>query len=376
MASSATIPATTESTGISFGVEWPQDIARVIFEMTMSHRPVPVHLALVSRQVKDWVYPLIYRNLFFGRFTQFNTFHRRFNSTDPGFRRFCKRHVKGVFIRADVESDDVARLVLNLHAGLEALAIWGEVRPEAQLDMFAMEGILRAFTDTNVQDSNLALDQTRPQPLFPNLRRVSFSGQALCGNEITFAHLFFKNLTHVDIYFCRDTDWSLLRQLHALTHLSFNELDCFTERGYDVWMAKILKACPSSVQVIIFGCVHPIRSWDFYTRDVEGNKLNEESGKVSRLIDWIKAPVPGQRVPENYLEHHAISRLIAGWVDPRAVAGCLTSSLPSNHVLYDYIVYSPRCYPGDLFHSECGDGMSRTYWEMAEDLIRRRKEFG
>ncbi|KAF5362559.1 hypothetical protein D9756_002370 [Leucocoprinus leucothites] len=56
----------------------PLDLVRSMFELAMlEHRP-PSHFLLVSREVKSWVEPLLYRHVYFSNSKQVNLFYRTY----------------------------------------------------------------------------------------------------------------------------------------------------------------------------------------------------------------------------------------------------------------------------------------------------------
>ncbi|KAF5362281.1 hypothetical protein D9756_002386 [Leucocoprinus leucothites] len=427
-----------ESQPVNTTNEWtrsrsiPLDIARLIFEKVMEDTPIPVHLALVSRQVQHWVEPFIYRHLVFCNSISLRLFYRTFRERRHSHTKttsFFAEHVKTLHLlsgaaprveqmvaigrglkslRAVAGWDSSwGRLILGFLAddcsGLQGVRVVDTgkglrytVRNEREAWRDQAEKRRRAGTEDNLlrgwigpgagdedpQEDDSISNQVScwgrkeasedPFP-YKDLSRFSISAYALRVFRINLAHRVFRDLTHLDIYYCLLFDWSTLTSMRRLTHLAVDMLTHvdlpFTEMKHA--MEELCNHCRAMPQlkVIIFACIN----WWNRNFDI----LDDEDEVVAPINfsteDWDRS---GPLITTTNDEHHLhyLTQLCLGMRDPRVVLGIISDTLPNSHLMKEYMVdfiWPKNSYDWDF---SVPDHVHRESWDVAEDIIEKRKK--
>ncbi len=324
--------------------------------------------------------PLVYQNLSFYSALSFRSFYwktfRAQGSPLPKDSAFYRQHVKGVYVHTYADSPLLAAMISEM-TGIESLSLAERNAGEA-----ALRRILRSCPGTDSwHDIHPKRKRTKEAFPFTKLRRLSFSSLLLESFIIPkvkpiLTHPFFKDLTHIDVvHFSHFASWEDLCHCHSLTHLCFNDMASSlhhpSSRIWDSWITRLLEACPPSVKVVIFGCVD---SYNCAFYELDGDEQELDAWMVDQLSELMRGR-SRTKMPEYRFKYHAISRLTAGWMDPRAVAGCPANhhDLPIDYPISKNIVNTSRSNDPDHW-ALMGDKTVQDCWSMAEELIRQREE--
>ncbi|KAJ2925633.1 hypothetical protein H1R20_g11460, partial [Candolleomyces eurysporus] len=185
----------------------PQDIGRIIFEIAASlDLQTGAFCALVSKQVKTWVEPVLYRYIRIKDRKSLEYLSRTIrkpDSTKP--HAFFASHVKslafigpGSGIGGDVDSLSI----LKACRGVESLYLWSNIWVRSR----EKSKFQRFFTSPSTTLS--------PRRLF--IRHALSSPRDLSH----FGHAIFRNLTHLEVDVRDKWKWETLKQLDRLTHLA------------------------------------------------------------------------------------------------------------------------------------------------------------
>lgn len=326
--------------------------------------------------------PLIYRNLSFSRgpsFTSFywNIFRERGGPLSKD-NAFYRKHVKGLFVPVHTDSSLMAEMISKM-TGLESLSLTERNSGENTLRLVLRTCSGTGFRKGMTRPREEGAEETSP---FVNLRRLSFSSFLLedfvipKAKQAILTHPFFKDLTHIDIvHFSRFCNWEDLRHCQNLTHLCFNDMASSLRhppsRVWGTWITRLLKACPPSVKVVIFACVD---SYNCAFYELDGDELELDAWMLVEFSEFMRGRSTSERL-EHHFRYHTISRLMAGWIDPRAVAGRPTNhcDLPADYLFSDSIVNTSRLNDTDQ-RTFMEDEPVQDRWLMAEQLIRQREE--
>ncbi|TEB38218.1 hypothetical protein FA13DRAFT_1725871 [Coprinellus micaceus] len=174
----------------------PEDVVRLIFEVATEtdYTDCRLEFALISKQVKGWVEPIIYREVEVSSF-----FHRTImasDSTKPP--DFFARHVKSLMF--EMQEDSLVADILERCTSVQSLAVWYNTNPIATYAR-------KALTTYPLSPTHLSLSQ------------IHFK------DKDAFLYPIFENVTHLDLS-CPDSEndwnWGTLGVLEHLTHLSID----------------------------------------------------------------------------------------------------------------------------------------------------------
>ncbi|KAF9447728.1 hypothetical protein P691DRAFT_801918 [Macrolepiota fuliginosa MF-IS2] len=406
----------------------PVDIVRLIFEKAMEATPMPVHFALVSRRVQHWVEPLIYRNLTFRHPTSFTLFYRTLRNrrySPSKSTSFFAKHVKSLHI-VNKTAPKMERMIAigRVLKGLRATAGWDtswgcfvlgflafdsistfgralestgwrlntrEMREGRRDDAERRrrtrrdEGLLRGWVDPDdlegkVEEQLVPEEAVEhPEDTYPykDLRRLSISAHSLRILHLDLTNRLFRDITHLDIYYCRLYDWSTLTTLKNLTHVAIDFLTLvnlnFTEMKH--CMGDTIRFCQQlpHLKAIIFACVN------WWSRDFD--LLDDEHDGLSPLNyppdDWQSGgPLILTTINEHHL--HYFTQLSLGMHDPRVVLGVVSDCLRKSHLMKEYMVdfvWPKNSHDWDF---TVPTEEHKESWDIAEEIIemrvRRREE--
>jgi hypothetical protein len=235
--------------------------------------------------------------------------------------------------------------------------------------MLELEALAQA-EDTHSSPVEFSQDPQELEDPFPfkELRRLSISGYAVREFRLDFTHRIFRDITHLDIYYCRKYDWSTLKAMKNLTHIALDFLT-LVELSYiemEQCMDETILYCQTLpyLKVVIFACVNR-RSRDFDVMDDTQSPLNVLPE------DWYNgSPLIPTLVDEHSL--HYFTRLCLGMHDPRIVLGIVSECLQPSHLMMDNMVnfvWPRNSYDWDFTVST---EEHRESWDVAEEIIERR----
>lgn len=203
---------------------------------------------------------------------------------------------------------------------------------------------------------------------FKELRRLSLSAHAVREFRLDFTHRIFRDITHLDIYYCRAYDWSTIKAMKNLTYVAFDFLTLvnLVYIEMETCMDETIRYCQTLpyLKVIIFACV----SW--WTRDFD---LMDDAQMPLNVPpeDWHNGdPLISTMVDEHSL--HYFTRLSLGMRDPRVVLGIVSDCLEPSHLMRDHMVnfiWPKNSYDWDFTVPK---ERHKESWEVAEEIIERR----
>ncbi|KAF5317234.1 hypothetical protein D9611_003840 [Ephemerocybe angulata] len=208
----------------------PEDIGRTIFE-TAAENGDGYRCALISRKVKLWVEPILYRNVTVYGNGLFARTIRDEESTKPP--DFFATHVKTLLFEHTSRREDVPIIVRKCHRAW-SIGFWiAEARIADEL---------RELVTTDL--------------LTPT--QLSVGGRLFPANQLHFSHPIFRNVTHLDVMGkdSFDWEWESLLQLKKLTHFSL-DVQVNTQQNPFKQAQRILAFCPESLRVFILTEVGP-----------------------------------------------------------------------------------------------------------------------
>ncbi|KAJ3566606.1 hypothetical protein NP233_g6885 [Leucocoprinus birnbaumii] len=197
--------------GFSLFSQFPLDIQRLIFEEAFeASMRKDVDIALVSKEVRSWIEPLMYQCITLNRhtYTNLKSERRRFRLFASTFkdgskpRKFYANYIHRLFID-DLHKWSLAEELLPLCLNLQSLACWANPISTNQM-------VLRSLLSPDTLQ-------------LPYLRRLSLYWGSLPLEYRSFYHPIFKNLTHLDIDFSFEVSWT---GLSSLENLRYFNLDC------------------------------------------------------------------------------------------------------------------------------------------------------
>ncbi|KAJ7142963.1 hypothetical protein C8R44DRAFT_761485 [Mycena epipterygia] len=267
----------------------PAELEREIFEIAAlsNSRSIP-RLLLVSRRVRIWIEPLLYRIVVFRsplstlvRFPS-NVFDPETRTKSPAF---FQQHVHHLCVgNMDVVSHKALEAILSTCSGVYDLLISIYDPPPNTLALIATMPLQRLCADLHF--------------LFAT-------------DTIDFAHPVFANITHLDLLDPDMGDWGGLALLPSLTHLAFNDdaptdvlrtvlADCAALRVLTLLCdtrATELSALASDVRLVVVLCTSSqwfredwqrgARGGRDYWRTAEEFIERRRAGTVDPLRFWV-----------------------------------------------------------------------------------------
>ncbi|KAF6761233.1 hypothetical protein DFP72DRAFT_880469 [Ephemerocybe angulata] len=220
----------------------PEDVASNVFELAaVKSAADSLSLATVSRKVKSWVEPIIYREVSVDQSGLFVRTIRDTISTKPS--NFFALHVKSVFIDWDS---------LEKCLSVRSVALWVATRPWPPL---------WAFMGTN----------------YPVIapRRLSLTSSALDDSDRDFSRPIFREVTHLDLGLLKDQTevWK------GLTHL----------RKFIQTVGVIIAELPPTLQVLVIGHHREISETDL---EAIVQKGADHRAVLLRIVDEEDSPPP------------------------------------------------------------------------------------
>jgi hypothetical protein len=365
----------------------PLDIVRSIFDMAMWEYPKPVHLLLVSQEVKSWsvgenacsmlfisefgslrIEPLLYQHIYLPDRRRLGLLYRTYserkkrlrqhdNSTE---RRYISlRGTKSVILYT---YPFTTIPMFGEMTGLERIEFGYYAKPFI-FDSFCLSGKTPSASTTNEAQEDTYY--------YKNIRHLSLYGASLTPST-TFCHRAFRDITHLDMYFSEHVAWETLRHLQSLTHLALDMVECCLQSQLlsapvlESWVSSIVTACPPTVQALIICCIDAHNeSFDLLDFIRSGSELGTtDGGGKTRIPSSVASnPKDYHRIPLHNLQY--LSRLALGKVDRRVVCGS-TTELHDNHTFRNGVVYITYREQGRRF------GHDGTRWYEAERIIKRR----
>ena len=336
--------------------DMPEDIGRMIFEsITESDRKTGFSCALVSRKVNLWyvsqflrylvnfilnrrVEPFLYRHVVVQRRDQLSHFHRTIHHSRLGKTpHFFSSHVKSLVIV-------LGSIYTSGSSHLEKILEILEACPN--VETLAFSGHLITDRDSWVASQNL-LDFIAAPELAP--RRLYIGSKLFHDHQRHFSHPIFQNATHLELICQRDFgdslkeqwDWSTLRYLTNLTHLSVYFEPTWERASYAECVERTISACPQSLRVFV--------AWLMV------------GGPVS-LRDGLRA------IQEGYLDERVVLGYVA-WTHVGINTGSHPYTLVRSYEDMDNGTYQWDAAADDCSESEGGESM----WALAEDIIEKRR---
>lgn len=251
-------------------------------------------------------------------------------------------------------------------AGPDELSLRGWVEGEDSEEMEKDSQDLRVQSDLEALKGS-----TEDSFAYKDLRRLSLSAHSLRIFRINFTNRLFRDITHLDVYYCRLYDWSTITRMKNLTHLA---VDFLTLVNLDFMemkqcMDEMIGYCQELplLKVMIFACVNWWRK-DFDLLDDEDNvlsPLNFLSG------DWrTGGPLISMTIDECHL--HYFTQLSLGMHDPRVVLGVVSDCLPKSHLMKEHMVnfvWPRNSYDWDF---TVPTEKHKESWDVAEEIIEKR----
>ncbi|KAF5326645.1 hypothetical protein D9611_000706 [Ephemerocybe angulata] len=196
----------------------PEDVTRLIFEIAAEDRAHRLVYPLVSKRVRSWAEPVIYREVVVD--TTYRFIHTINNQASSKPENFFALHVKSLFFD-NIPPHFIAPIVEKCSSVL-SLTIWS--------------------TGYTLPEPNMLMGLTGSAP-----RRLSLTVSAIALQERHFSHPIFQEVTHLDI-FCVDRDeemaWATLKGLKNLTHLSVQSHPGEQHQ-------QILRGIPAGLHVVV-----------------------------------------------------------------------------------------------------------------------------
>ncbi|TFK74632.1 hypothetical protein BDN72DRAFT_955630 [Pluteus cervinus] len=179
--------------------ELPEDIERLVLEYTALLFPeMTLQLIMISRSVKRWIEPLLYRNVILKEINMARQFIHTLNRRP---REFFLTYVRGLCLPYSVTNEEATQ-ILKACANVSALSFW-------------------VFAD-QVMDPTLDAICQLPLTVL-GMRLEAFNGTLLEEPEIS--KMPYRNITHLDIYDDKSVwlswTWEGWDAFTALTHLTF-----------------------------------------------------------------------------------------------------------------------------------------------------------
>ncbi|KAF5317232.1 hypothetical protein D9611_003842 [Ephemerocybe angulata] len=243
----------------------PEDVASNVFELAaIKSAADSLSLATVSRKVKSWVEPIIYREVSVDQTGLFVRTIRDKISTKPS--NFFALHVKSVFIDWDVPLVDILP-ALEKCLSVRSVALWVATRPWPPL---------WAFMGTN----------------YPVIapRRLSLTSSALDDSDRDFSRPIFREVTHLDLGLLKDQtewSWSTLKSMEGLTHLRLIPLTA--SREFIQTVGVIIAELPQTLQVLVIGHHREISETDL---EAVVQKGTDHRVVLLRIVDEEDSPPP------------------------------------------------------------------------------------
>lgn len=235
------------------------------------------------------------------------------------------------------------------------------------------EGLEDEEGEADDSPARIGEDTEDPEDPFPykDLRRLSMSAHALRILRLDFTNRMFRDLTHLNIYYCRLYDWSTLRQMVNLTHIAIDFLTLVTLTFTEMkqCMGDTIRFCQNLPQLkaIIFACV----DWESKDFDLMDDNLNFLPPLIFSSEDWDRGgPLISTMVDERSL--HYFTQLSLGMHDHRVVLGVVSECLQKSHLMRDFMVdfsWPKNSYDWDFTVPK---ERHREIWELTEEIIERR----
>ncbi|KAJ2916356.1 hypothetical protein MD484_g4058, partial [Candolleomyces efflorescens] len=180
-------------------------------------------------------------------------------------------------------------------------------------------------------------------------RRLYIGSKLFHDHQRHFSHAIFQNATHLELICQRDFgdslkeqwDWSTLRYLTNLTHLSVYFEPTWERASYAECVERTISACPQSLRVFV--------AWLMV------------GGPVS-LRDGLRA------IQEGYLDERVVLGYVA-WTHVGINTGSHPYTLVRSYEDMDNGTYQWDAAADDCSESEGGESM----WALAEDIIEKRR---
>ncbi|KAJ3495665.1 hypothetical protein NMY22_g19907 [Coprinellus aureogranulatus] len=210
----------------------PEDVVRLMFQVAAAQVPRGgIICALVSKQVKSWVEPILYRDVVVDRRGRFHRTVMAYRTTKPP--NFFATHVKSLFF----DDETLARTRSAMHIlerchSVQSLALW---EPERSLCL-ELESL---FTSKLLAPTHL-----------------SISAGIFGSRGAKFSHPIFKQVTRLRIDWGptpkeAEWDWRTLRALTRLTHLAVVLPFHWYGGAFRPTLSVILPNCPSNLEVLV-----------------------------------------------------------------------------------------------------------------------------
>ncbi|KAJ3567016.1 hypothetical protein NP233_g6631 [Leucocoprinus birnbaumii] len=298
----------------------PYDVERTILEYAAaSDRPMALTLMLVSREVRRWIEPILYRHITLSDIAQADAFIRTLDSPHSRSPTFFSNTIKSLSFTYGITFHQAARILATCTS---ATSLATRIEVSRNFFNFSLDDIsdFRSFMTTSS----------------PALKRLSVTLQPffLCPDP-DFRVPIFQNLTHLSIFGSSETcykwSWTGLDTLKHLTHLGL-EIDTATplQAIYNLIprLPPLLRTC-----LVI---------------------LSVKDGKM---------PL-GQYLVDN----KEVQQLISGETDQRIVVGT-TEPLEGLDSIAESCQAVSAVIPVTRWEDVFGD---RTTWEKAEEVVRSR----
>ncbi|KAJ2913260.1 hypothetical protein MD484_g7142, partial [Candolleomyces efflorescens] len=288
----------------------PEDISRVVFELA-AEAGDGASCARVSKKVRSWVEPILYRRIIMSNPTGTRLLWR--TCLDPRSSKsiqYLAKHAR-VAVVDSVDGGVESMAILKACSNLESLAIWSsffflQLKEKAE-EFFATP--------------------------FPSLRRLSLTDMIPKHQHFSFA--IFSNLTHLDVVHDQGAQWLVWRwdalaTLKHLTHLSV-EFRSTSSAAPPELVREIITSSPPSLQIFVF--------WPCY----------------NVTFDEI-------------LDSEEVKALCDGEVDARAVVASLFP-FSTEKFKHPVIVHSGS----SLLDDWSGKSVGENVWIQAERIVRERR---
>ncbi|KAJ3564530.1 hypothetical protein NP233_g8238 [Leucocoprinus birnbaumii] len=323
----------------------PTDIIRTVLEVSASEGyPPPTHLTLVSKAVKSWVEPHIYRHLslmenqlirLHNTFSWSDSSNSHKSSAESPFRRLSFIHSLAISSLGDGFKQALRRLFPHL-TNLETLDL---------SEVLGQPGIIKLLVSIPIGGSSGEpgeVDEGRPAGHRKFLRRLMLDWEVFEQNH--FSHCMFTHLTHLVVTFDRGTQWDALRSLSNLSHLAIS-WSPYSGEILREWVLSLIRIVPRSLRTLVLY----FESWRWDSVD-----CLDESVSGTRPKCMCE---PGR--PQSFLR-----RMMLGMVDERLV---ISSSIGGDGL------YS--LYLKDHWFSYKRPSLEywESFWETAEKIKEMRK---